>query len=336
MLDMDQKIAEARQQYETTGRTHHLVRERNLRVNYGQKIAPPGNHYVKLNASDVANPFPDVKNDIPAMEYKDVTADILKGAILHHGALIVRDFFQNKAIENFKSGIDETFYETAKRFNFEFQDKPTEPIDRKSPWCRLKMPVKDLFDQGSVGLMLQTGSVWTFLSPSVCHDLLKAFEDAKLRGLLDEYFQGRTCLSFNKSVLRRMDPLENPADWHQDGAFMSEHIKSINLWVALSDCGAGTDCPGMDFVPKRLNKIMPTGTNGAKFNWSVAPESIGDWFKDCPPITPSYKAGDAIFFDHYNLHVTSNGPEYTKRRYALETWFFAQEHAASNQSPTIW
>ena len=336
MLNFDEKIAEARTQFDETGHTHHLVRERNLRVNHGQRVAPPVSQKEKTAAKDVTNPFPDVRNAIPEMEYSEVTAEILTGAIVHHGALIVRNFFGNKDIKKFKNGIDETFYESSKHFALDLQDKPTEPIDKKSPWFRLKLPGKKLFDPGSVGFMLMTGSVWTFLSPAVCHDLLRAFERAKLRKLLDKYFKGRTCLSFNKSVLRRMDPLKAPADWHQDGAFMDEHIKSINLWVALSDCGAGTDCPGMDFVPKRLNKIMPTGTNKAKYDWSVSHESVEEWFQECPPITPTYKAGDAIFFDHYNLHVTSYSPDYTKRRYALETWFFAQEHAASNQSPTVW
>ncbi len=336
MLKLDQRIAEARQKFKKTGHTHHLVHERNMRVNFGQRVAPPQSQYEKIKPGDVPNPFPGLKNDIPEMEYKDVTSDILTGAIIHHGALIVRNFFGNGIVENFRKGIDETFYESSKHFALDLQDKPTEPIDERSPWFRRQLPGEKLFDPGSVGFMLMTGSVWTFLSPAVCHDLLKSFEDVNLRGLLDEYFDDRTCLSFNKSVLRRMDPLGHPADWHQDGAFMDEHIKSINLWVALSDCGAGTDCPGMDFVPKRLNKIMPTGINKAKYDWSVSHESVSEWFKDCPPVTPTYKAGDAIFFDHYNLHVTSYSPEYTKRRYALETWFFAQKHAASNQSPMYW
>lgn len=133
-----------------------------------------------------------------------------------------------------------------------------------------------------------------------------------------------------------MDPLDKPAEWHQDGAFMTEEIKSINLWIALSDCGKGTNCPGMDFVPKRLDKIMPTGGEHGLFHWSVSPKSIDKWFKDCPPVTPTYKAGDAIFFDHYNLHVTSYSPEYTKPRYALETWFFAEDFPAHNQKPAYW
>jgi len=336
MLEFDKQITQLRERFERTGLPRHLFQERNLRAEYGQRMAPSVNMHKKIQPEDVANPFPGVRNDIPEIAYKDVTNETLRGAIIHHGALIVRDFLASEQVGEFRDGIDKTFFEGSKRFAPSPEEKPSEQINRRSPWFQMNLPGERMFEKGSVVFMLKTGSMWTFLSPAMCHNLLKAFEGANLRTLLDEYFEDRTCLSFNKSVLRRMDPLQGPADWHQDGAFMSEQIKSINLWVALSDCGAGTDCPGMDFVPKRLNKILPTGTNEANFDWSVSPKSVTEWFKDCPPVTPTYKAGDAVFFDHYNLHATSYSPDYTKRRYALETWFFAQKHAAINQSPMYW
>jgi len=310
------------------------VRLRNLRVKFGKQLSRQAKAKSKPSFKPAANPFPDVENDIPEVAYKDMTADMLSGAIQHQGALIVRNFFPVEAVESLRDGIDATFEESSNYFSGDA--KKREGGDRNSPWFRLDLPVKDVYDKGSVVFMMMTGSVWTFLSPVVCHRLLSAFEKAGLRETLDQYFEGRTCLSFNKSVLRRMEPLKEPPEWHQDGAFMTDGIKSVNLWIALSDCGAGTDCPGMDFVPKRLNKIMPTGGDHGVFKWSVSPHSIDEWFKDTPPITPTYKAGDAIFFDHYNLHATSYSPDYTKQRYALETWFFAEDYAAQNQSPTYW
>jgi len=334
MQKFDEKIDEVKKLYEETGQTHHLVRLRNLRVKFGHRISMRPRTDVSPKIKPAKNPFPDIVNDIPELDYKDVTPKILRGAIQHQGALIARNFLSDEDIVSLREGIDKTFDESTKYFSDD--PKIIQTRDKKSPWFRLDLPIKGVFDKGSVGFMHRTGSVWTFLSPFVVHRLLNAFEDAGLLPTLDEYFEGRTCLSFNKSVLRRLDPLKRPADWHQDGAFMTEDIKSVNLWIALSDCGAGTDCPGMDFVPKRLNEIVPTGTNKAAHGWSVSPESVDEWFKDCPPVTPTYKAGDGIFFDHYNLHATSYSPDYTKTRYALETWFFAEEFAAHNQKPTYW
>ena len=37
---------------------------------------------------------------------------------------------------------------------------------------------------------------------------------------------------------------------------------------------------------------------------------------------PVFAPGDAIFFDHMNLHRTGSRPEMTEPRFAVESWFF--------------
>ncbi len=117
---------------------------------------------------------------------------------------------------------------------------------------------------------------------------------------------------------------------------MTPGIDSLNLWVALTDCGAGTNSPGMDLVPKRLTDIVPAGGNGAAFNWSISNKTVVEDFADVEIAQPYFGAGDAVFFDHFNLHATSSGAEFTMPRYAIETWFFSKSRSAQNQIPVHW
>ena len=117
---------------------------------------------------------------------------------------------------------------------------------------------------------------------------------------------------------------------------MSPDIKSLNLWVALTPCGEGKSAPGIDLVPQRLKEILPTGSNGANFDWSVSSHTVHERFGETGPVRPTFNTGDAIFFDHYSLHMTSFGAEFTEKRYALETWFFAINSCPENQSPAYW
>ena len=45
-------------------------------------------------------------------------------------------------------------------------------------------------------------------------------------------------------------------------------VRALNVWLSLSRCG--DEAPGMDVVPRRLDHIVPTGTEGAMFEWSVS------------------------------------------------------------------
>ena len=123
--------------------------------------------------------------------------------------------------------------------------------------------------------------------------------------------------------------------WHQDGRFIGDDVRTVNLWVALSDCGEGADAPGIELVPGNTREIYPTGTEGAVFDWTVG-QGIVD--RLCTPqqvLRPRFAPGDAIFFDHYNLHRTAFGTDQHSRRYAVESWFFAASKAPAKQQPLL-
>ena len=331
------QVAALAEAYRRSGEAGDLVRLRDGRIRLGQGIdggAPTawGDRRQDPPPRDLFTPAP---GTLPEIDARALDLDHLASAMHHHGALIVRGLFSPRTAMAFRHDIDAVL--DALRV---FLDAKAEGRDADLPTAQKVLfqpiPNSDQLHKGMGSAFLGlSGAVGTLLSPLVSHRLLDQFETLGLRRLLQRYFRDEPCLSFYKSVLRRAEPLPHPAEWHQDGAFMDEGIDSLNLWVALSDCGPGTNSPGMDLVPRRLDRIVPPGTDGALFDWSVSEETVARTFRD-PVARPRFDAGDAVFFDHFNLHATSSAPDFTRPRYAIETWFFAKSRCALNQIPVCW
>jgi hypothetical protein len=179
--------------------------------------------------------------------------------------------------------------------------------------------------------------VWTADSPRVLFDLLEGFDRMGLAEVLEGYLGERPAISVKKSTLRRV-PLsinDKPADWHQDGAFLGEGIRTCNVWLALTRCGAGTDASGLDVVPKRYAATLETGTEGAWFDWSVGPGVVERETAQTGVLCPTFEAGDALLFDELFLHRTHTDAGLTRERYAIESWFFAPSTYPSDQIPLV-
>jgi ectoine hydroxylase-related dioxygenase (phytanoyl-CoA dioxygenase family) len=165
-------------------------------------------------------------------------------------------------------------------------------------------------------------------------ELLALYERLGLPSLLENYFGEPARLSVKKWVLRKMAPKKNGnAGWHQDGRFLGEHIRSVNLWLALSDCGGGAPAPGMDLLVDGRREIHPTGTDGAWFDWTVGPERVARLATEAPISQPRFAPGDALLFDHFSLHRTALEDHHNALRYAIEAWFFAASTAPARQQP---
>ena len=150
---------------------------------------------------------------------------------------------------------------------------------------------------------------------------MELVEDTGVAALVEAYFGERPALSVNKCTLRRV-PTDANTSWHQDGAFLGRDVRSLNLWLALSPCGG--DAPGLDIVPQRFDEILPTGTEGAIFDWSPSPQVVEDAVGGPDAIvSPEFGPGDALLFDHMFLHRTGIAPGMTRERWAIESWFFA-------------
>ncbi len=181
-----------------------------------------------------------------------------------------------------------------------------------------------------------SSSIWAVDSPRVACELLELYAALGLPDLLAAYFGEPARLSVKKWVLRKVAPDNGAqAGWHQDGRFLGEAIQTVNMWLALSDCGGDAPAPGLDLVLDGRREIYPTGTAGAVFDWTVGPDLVAEVAAECGIVQPRFAAGDALFFDHYNLHRTAFGPHHTAVRYAIESWFFAASTAPLKQQPIL-
>ena len=178
--------------------------------------------------------------------------------------------------------------------------------------------------------MRASGAVWTADSPRMLAALTDLVAESGVTDLVTAYLGERPALSANKCTLRRV-PLDTNVGWHQDGAFLGQHVRTLNLWLALGDCG--TDAPGLDLVPRRFDEVLPSGTEGAMFDWSVAADVVERSAGSVGIVRPEFGAVDALLFDHLFLHSTAVEPTMTRERHAMETWFFAPAAYPDGQIP---
>lgn len=266
---------------------------------------------------------------IPEIHSSALNLNTLASGILNHGAVIVRGLLHHKQANTLIEDIDRVMAAQAER-------AAGKSLTETAPWFA-PPPFLSQFKLG-VGrkFIAETGGIWAIDSPRALFHVLETYEQLGLKPLLRNYFGAEPCLSVRKWVLRRVTPLPQESDWHQDGSFMGTQIRSANLWIALNRCGGDTDTPGIELIPKRLNEIVKTGTHGARFEWVVGPEAIPEWFADSPPVSPHFEAGDAVFFDHFNLHRTAYSTRFTQPRYAIECWFFSSSAYPAEQLPLYW
>ena len=113
---------------------------------------------------------------------------------------------------------------------------------------------------------------------------------------------------------------DSDSAWHQDGAFLGQ-VRALNVWLSLSRCG--DVAPGLDIVPERLEEIVPTGTEGATFDWSVSRRRSSRR----PPATPAScgrSSSPATCCSSTRCSSTrpAADPSMPNPRYAIESWFF--------------
>jgi hypothetical protein len=155
-------------------------------------------------------------------------------------------------------------------------------------------------------------------SPTLAFDLLELFEAAGLPQLAAGYLGEAVALSVDKTTFRKVEPTVAGA-WHQDGSFMGP-VRSLNVWLSLSHCGA--DAPGLDIVPRRLDALVPTGTEGTVLPDQVSQATAEQAAADLDIVRPTFQPGDVVLFDELCLHQTGSDASMPNPRYAVESWFF--------------
>lgn len=263
---------------------------------------------------DLEDPAPEVVDDIVWITPDRLDLATVGGALRHHGCVAVRGLVDRARAEALAEGVDEVF---AAREEVLAGAAPESVADRYREFApegaaegltKLRAWVRD------------AGAVWAADAPHLLDEVLAAFDEAHLVDLVEAYLGERPALSVNKSVLRKVTPEAYPS-WHQDGAFLGEAVRAVNVWVALTPCGGDRDAPGMEMVPRRLDGLVETGTEGAFLSKEVSPRMVEGM--ELPVVRPEFDPGDALVFDDTFLHRTFTTPEMDRDRYAVEWWMFA-------------
>jgi hypothetical protein len=262
----------------------------------------------------------------PVIEREDLTAETMSTGIQRHGCLHVRRLVPEDRVRVLVDGIDRALA------GFDAHAAGASP-ERTRPWFEPFRPR----DEYAVGVkrtwVRDSGGVWTADSPRVLADLVDTINASGLGSAITAYLGERPVLSVNKCTLRRVGVEPGNANWHQDGAFLGDGIRSVNVWMSLSHCGR--DAPGLDIVPRRFDRVLETGTEGAIFPWTVGPGVINRVSVDSPVCRPDFEPGDILLFDDLFLHRTAADPTMTRQRHAIETWFFAPSAYPNGQIPLV-
>ncbi|MCR9107073.1 MAG: phytanoyl-CoA dioxygenase family protein [Gammaproteobacteria bacterium] len=269
---------------------------------------------------------------IPHIERDELNAQVLRAAVLEHGALLVRNFFPEALIQALPHMIDRVLecVELPRKQKRQLRSHYYNPPDNL-----VSIMPEGAMELGALRVFnAKVGAAMCAEAPSVAEALLELFDAVELKRLISEYLNEAPCLSVKKWVIRRSALPVDEAGWHQDGAFMGTNINSINLWMPLTTCGGDTGAPGMDVVPQRLYDVA--SAQGASFDWSVSDDHVNTAFAMNQPVAPVFHAGDAFFFDHLYLHRTQFRKDFTRPRYAIESWFFGASAFSKSQVPLAW
>jgi len=264
----------------------------------------------------------------PEVEANALDAATLSAAIVHHGCLLVRGLLPEHRAVGLTASVDAAF---AAHDAWAANDLTAV---EDGPWFTPFFPrAHHRLPATRRRWVRDGGAVWAADSPRVLSEILDAVAGTRAPAAIAGHLGEPPMMSVNKSTMRRVDRAE--PTWHQDGSFLGEEVRSVDLWIALSACGGESNTPGLAIVPRRIDEILPTGTHGAMFPHSIGPALVEEWADDHPIVRPVFAPGDALLFDERFLHCTGTTPHTTDRRYALELWYFSPSAYPADLVPLL-
>lgn len=266
------------------------------------------------------DPFPD-ETGLPEITPDQVSGDVVGGGILHHGCVRVNGLLDGTVVDRLCGYIDLAFSARA-RFT------GTEPPVPQSPWFVPFAPGRQKSDGFGRGGFVRTVDV-----PRALFELAEVFSDTGVTAAVTDYFRERPAMIANKWVLRRTETGKIGPDFHQDGAFLGEGIRTVDCWIALSHCGPGTGRPAIDLIARRFSSIL-TNDGDSAFSWSLSEATTCAAADGAEILSPVFAPGDALFFDERLPHRTSVGLDLTTR-YAIESWFVAPSSYPDKHVPVV-
>ncbi len=268
---------------------------------------------VREAAPEPRYPEPDAgwlsESGVPEVAPSELEAGVLRAGILAGGCMLVRGAIDRELSEQLAAGIERAFRDRDAHLSGawvdgsiydEFSPEPEYPPLAERPW------------------IAEGGGVLGVDAPTLLASLLGAFDRIGLAGVIGNYLGEPAVFSAQKCTLRKADPSVGGA-WHQDGNFMGD-VRALNVWLSLSRCG--DIAPGLDVVPRRIEDLVPAGTDGAPLSYVISPRKVEEVAGETGILRPIFEPGDLLLFDDRFLHQTGSDPSMPNPRYAVESWFF--------------
>jgi hypothetical protein len=263
----------------------------------------------------VPDDAPAASGEPPVVDAADLNLGLLRNGILRHGSVCVRRLVPRARVARLRHAIDKVFegYDAK---------EAGKPVPEAATWYDPLDTIRNPQDARS--WRRQANAVLAADSPRGFFELMETVHEAGLDALIAAYFGERPVLAAEKVTMFRVHAQDwrlRAASWHQDGAFLGQGIRTVNVWFSLSRCGR--DAPGMALYPIALDRILHVGEEGAIYDWSLSPDTIARELPGVPIWYPECDEGDVLIFDHLTLHKTHAVEGMPDWRYAFETWFFS-------------
>jgi len=255
----------------------------------------------------------------PEVGPDELTAGLLRAAILRHGCLLVRGLVGRSEAQELAVEIDLAFEArssgnggSGSGYYEEFEPEP-----------------RYHGSLGERGWIEIGGGVLAVDSPRVTGRVFGALERRQFPELVSAYLGEPAAISAQKTTLRKAEPAV-VGHWHQDGKFLGD-VRALNLWLSFSRCG--DEAPGLDIVPRRLDELVEAGGEDNVLDYTVTQEVAEEAAGELGVKRPIFEPGDALLFDELFLHQTGSSPGMRKPRYALESWFFGASAFPDSYAP---
>lgn len=236
-------------------------------------------------------------------------AGVVRSTIVAHGCVLVPGLLSGSLLADLRSTVE---------MAIAAQESLTTgtPSPDAQDWCHPFEPLRHRLARAHAHGVLAVDT------PRGLCRYLDALEESGMLAMVRRYFGGPVAFSGEKTAFRKSNEVP-PAGygWHQDGAFLGgERIRTLDIWITLTP--AGRTAPGLEILPRRVDRILPAG---AAFAWDLSNELIERHYPEFSTVTPEFGAGDAILFDQLCVHRTGGPQQPTDTRISIECWMFGPE-----------
>jgi len=259
----------------------------------------------------------------------DLTVAAIRAGMAQSGCVLVRGLVATDRAQRMASGIDTAIA----AFDNAAAGGTGDP-GWYSPESIPDRVGEGLPDGARRRFLRERGGLLAVDSPHMLFELFELVDEVRIGSLMSDFLGERPLLSALKCTLRRVPPdLVVPGGWHQDGAFLGDRVGAFNVWLSLSRCGR--DAPGLDLVPRRIDRVLASDDE-ATYDWSLSDRAVLAAAEGMPIVRPDFEPGDALLFDQLLVHRTAVSPTMTRERHAIEAWFFAPSAYPEGQLPILY